>query len=160
MNDVIIRKARKEDAEGKGYVHYQSWIETYTNHFSKEVMERHSLERCITIASEYPENTYVAIIEGTIIGFVGYMTSRDEDLSNAGEIVAIYLLREYQGQGIGKQLLVTALKELKDFEKIALWVLEDNENARSFYTRNGFNVDGKTKELYGKTVIRMIKDQK
>jgi len=27
---VIIRKATREDADGKGYVHYKSWIETYT----------------------------------------------------------------------------------------------------------------------------------
>lgn len=52
MVDLIIRKATVEDAEGKGYVHYQSWIETYIGLFPDEVMARLSLEKNIQLAKD------------------------------------------------------------------------------------------------------------
>ena len=63
MNDFIIRKATINDSNGKGYVHYKSWIETYTGLFPDEIMEKSSLEqRSVKLAKEHPENTYVAFI--------------------------------------------------------------------------------------------------
>ena len=44
-----------------GYVHYKSWIETYTGLFPDEIMERITLERSAKLEKEHPENTYVAI---------------------------------------------------------------------------------------------------
>jgi hypothetical protein len=63
MNDFIIRKATTEDANGKGYVHYKSWTETYTGLFPDEIMEKITLERSVKLAKEHPENTYVAIVD-------------------------------------------------------------------------------------------------
>ncbi|MBI9009350.1 MAG: GNAT family N-acetyltransferase [Tenericutes bacterium] len=157
IDDLIIRKATAEDAKGKGYVHYQSWIETYTGLFPDDVMSRLSLEKSIDNARKYPENTYVAIVDDNIIGFSCYLESRDEDLEDAGEIMAIYILKEYQGQGIGKKLMEVSYKELSNYSKLSLWVLGSNKKSVSFYERQGFIADGKTKMLHGKEVIRMIK---
>lgn len=154
---VIIRKATKEDADGKGYVHYKSWIETYTGLFPDEVMSRLSLEKSIDNAQKYPENTYVAIVDEKIIGFSCYLESRDEDLVDTGEIMAIYILKEYQGFGIGKKLMEVCYKELSQYSKLSLWVLGDNKKSVGFYEKEGFIADGKTKMLNGKEVIRMIR---
>lgn len=45
-----------------------------------------------------------------------------------GEIIAIYLLPEIWGSGVGSQLLQSALKKLKHrgFKNICLWVFKDN----------------------------------
>jgi len=157
IDDLIIRKATVEDAEGKGYVHYQSWIETYTGLFPDEVMSRLSLEKSIENARKYPENTYVAILDDKIIGFSCYLESRDEDLEDTGEIMAIYILKEYQGNGVGKKLMEVCYKELSQYSKLSLWVLGDNKKSVGFYERQGFIADGKAKMLHGKEVIRMIK---
>lgn len=156
-DNLIIIKATVEDAEGKGYVHYQSWIETYTGLFPDVVMARLSLEKNIQLAKDYPENTYVAIVDNKIIGFSCYLESRDEDLKDTGEIMAIYLLKEYQSLGIGKKLMEVCYKELKKYSKLSLWVLGCNKKSVGFYERQGFIADGKTKMLHGKEVIRMIK---
>lgn len=50
MNDFIIRKATINDSNGKGYVHYKSWIETYTGLFPDEIMEKITLERSVKLA--------------------------------------------------------------------------------------------------------------
>jgi ribosomal protein S18 acetylase RimI-like enzyme len=157
LDSLIIRKAAVEDAEGKGYVHYQSWIETYTGLFPDEVMARLSLEKNIQLAKDYPENTYVAIVDNKIIGFSCYLESRDDDLEDTGEIVAIYILKEYQGLGIGKQLMEVCYKELSKYSKLSLWVLGCNKKSIGFYERQGFIADEKAKMLHGKEVIRMIK---
>jgi ribosomal protein S18 acetylase RimI-like enzyme len=157
MNDLVIRKATYEDAEGKGYVHYRSWIETYTGLFPDDIMEKISLERSIKSAKEHPENTYVAIIDHKIVGFACYLESRDEDLKNAGEIMAIYVLNEYKNMGIGKALIKMCYKELSHYNSIILWVLESNEQAIGFYRSEGFKKDGHTKVIYTKNAIRMKK---
>lgn len=157
MNNLVVRKATYEDAEGKGYVHYKSWIETYTGLFPDDIMEKISLERSIKSAKEHPENTYVAIIDHKIVGFACYLESRDKDLINAGEIMAIYILNEYKNMGIGKALIKKCYEELSRYHRIALWVLESNEQAISFYKSQGFIKDGHTKVIYTKRAIRMTK---
>lgn len=57
MSSLLIRKATVDDAERKGYVHFQSWIETYTGFFPDDIISNLSLERCVKLAREYPENT-------------------------------------------------------------------------------------------------------
>ena len=157
MVDMTIRKATVDDAVGKGYVHYQSWVETYTGLFPDDVMSRLSLEKSIENARKYPENTYVAILDDKIIGFSCYLESRDEDLEDTGEIMAIYILKEYQGNGVGKKLMEVCYNELSNYSKLSLWVLGCNKKSVGFYERQGFIADGKTKMFHGLEVIRMIK---
>jgi len=158
---VTIRKADINDAEGKGYVHYHSWNESYTGLIDQEYLDLRSLERCIEQAKEYPENTYVALVDEKIIGFSCYLEYRDDDLEDSGEINAIYLLKDYNGLGIGKKLMEVCFEELKQYSKIALWVLKSNSNAIGFYEHIGFERDGKEKNIKLKTgayitEVRMI----
>ncbi|NLZ61238.1 MAG: GNAT family N-acetyltransferase [Acholeplasmataceae bacterium] len=157
MSNFLIRKATVDDAEGKGYVHYQSWIETYSGLFPDEVISNLSLERFVKSAKDHPENTYVAIIDNKIIGFCCYLESRDDDLEDTGEIIAVYVLKAYQGLGIGRKLMEVCYKELKKYSKLSLWVLGSNKKSVAFYEKQGFIADGKTKFLQGKEIIRMIK---
>jgi hypothetical protein len=90
MHDLIIRKATINDSNGKEYVHYKSWIETYTGLFPDEIMEKITLENSVKLAKELPENTYVAIVDQKIVGCACYLESRDTDLKNPGEIMAIW----------------------------------------------------------------------
>ena len=159
MINLLIRKATIDDADGKGYVHYQSWIETYTGLFPDDYMKSLSLEKSVKLARDYPENTYLAIVDDQIIGFSSYLESRDEDLVDTGEIMAIYVLKAYQGLGIGKQLMEACYKELSQYATLSLWVLGSNLLSIQFYEKQGFIADGKTKILRGKEVIRMVKKQ-
>jgi len=154
---IDIRKGTVEDAKEKGYVHYTSWIETYTGLFDQEYFDRLSLERSIQIATEHPENTYVALEGGHVVGFACYMEARDEDVSNTGEISAVYILKSHQKQGIGKQLMDACYKELSNYNHIILWVLKTNTNAIAFYQKEGFIRDNIEKPFHGQTIIRMKK---
>ena len=84
---------------------------------------------------------------------VGFMTlgkCRDGDSDSFwGEIWGIYLLPHYWNKGIGTILLKWGINELdnRKFERISLWVLEENINAQRFYEKIGFKHDGTIKEL-------------
>jgi ribosomal protein S18 acetylase RimI-like enzyme len=147
ISKVTIRKADINDAEGKGYVHYHSWNEAYTGLINQEYLDSRSLERCIEQAKEYPQNTYVAIVDDKIVGFSCYLEYRGDDLEDSGEINAIYLLKDYYGLGIGKKLMEACFKGLKQYSKIALWVLKSNSHAINFYEHLGFLKDDKEKEI-------------
>jgi len=155
LDNITIRKARSSDADGKGYVHYRSWIETYTGLFPDQVIEKVTLDKSVQLAKDHPENTFIAIIDEKVVGFSCYLEARDDDLEDYGEIMAIYVLKAYQGKGIGKKLIKICYQELSQYQGIIIWVLKSNVNAIRFYESEGFVMDGKMKMLYGKEVVRM-----
>ena len=147
--NVVIRKATKDDADGKGYVHFKAWLDTYAGIFTPKYMDKLSLERKIKIAYEHPENTFVALVEDKIVGFSCYMESEYEyNQKSAGEITAMYILKEHQGFGIGKQLISACYDSLNDYSLIFLWVVEQNDKAINFYTSQGFISDGAVKTVF------------
>lgn len=82
---------------------------------------------------------------------VGYMSLRfpSDGQAEAGEITALYLLREYWGHGLGTRLIAWGLERLRDYgcTTAGLWVLEKNAGARRFYERQGFRPDGQQRVI-------------
>ncbi len=160
MHEYIIKKMEGEDdINGKGYVHYKSWHETYPGLVDAAYLERLTLEKCTAIAHRWPDNIIVAKDGERVVGFVGYGAYRDETLPAHGEVYAIYVLAEYQGRKIGYELMNAALAKLSDYKKIAVWVLKGNEGAIHFYKRYGFRFDGTESEIMlgtSNTGVRMI----
>ena len=152
--NLKVREMRPEDADGKGYVHWKSWQETYCGLIPDEKLI--SLERCREIAQLYPQNTLVALLDGKVVGFACYVPYRGADISNCGEVQAIYVLKEAQGLGIGRRLMDAALAKLADYDTIALWVLQGNNRAIGFYEHYGYRLDGTSAEISVGTELRMI----
>lgn len=140
-----IRKAREEDAVGIGKVHYNGWIDTYSDLLPQAMIASLSEERSIRIfQKEGCKNMYVATVNGDVVAFCGYGMWRgigaEEPPAGEGEIVGIYVLSQFQRNGIGKALLEQAERELKQqgFSTVSLWVLEGNTKAQAFYKAMGF----------------------
>ncbi len=58
---------------------------------------------------------------------------------NGKEIEKLFIEPQFQGRGIGAELLSFAVKERKAGQ---LWVLEYNKRGIAFYERNGFELTG------------------
>lgn len=143
---TIVPMLTEAEMLGKAYVHYQSWMETYRGLIDDNYLDHTmTLERCETIARRYPQNLWVAKDGERVVGFVGCGMSQERE--GMGEIYAIYLLREYQGRGIGRMLMERAFDELHDADHIVLWVLRGNDHAIGFYEHCGFVLDGETKAI-------------
>lgn len=145
---LIIKKMETEaEIRGRAFVHYQSWQEAYSGLLDQEYLNALTLEKCERIAFQWPENNLIAKDGEKVVGFIAYGTYRGEDLPDTGEIISIYVLKDYYGKGIGRMLMEEGLKYLS-YPKIALWVLKDNTRAIRFYEKNGFFRDGMEKEIW------------
>jgi GNAT superfamily N-acetyltransferase len=94
-------------------------------------------------------NTLVAEADGSVVGFVSFGASRDEDAVGAGEIWALYVAPLYWGSGDAAALLAAAVDCLREqrFVEAVLWTLGDYPRGRRFYEREGWLSDGATKPL-------------
>ena len=148
MSKFLIKEMEsEEEINGKAYVHYKSWHETYTHLVDSEYIKSITLEKCEKMAHKWRENILVAKDGEKVIGFVGYGACRDATLSEHGEVYAIYVLEEYHGLKVGYDLMNAALENLTNYKKIAVWVLKDNRKAIRFYERYGFRFDGTDTEI-------------
>ena len=161
---IVIKNLETEDEiKGKAYVHWKAWKEAYRGLIDQNFLDCRTLEMAEQRAMTAFHNGYKTLIakdENRVIGFADYGAYRGDDLNDAGEVYAIYILEEYYSKGIGFALMNKALEELKENKQAAVWVLENNERAIRFYKRCGFDFDGKRQSItLGKPVIeaRMIK---
>ena len=146
MTIIIKSMETPEEIEGKSLVHWQTWSEAYDDLLPAEFQETMTLERCRFFSQKYPENTLIAIDGKKVVGFISYGNFRDETIQ-AGEIIALYVLKDYYGKGIAQKLVRAAVTALNHFSEIFLWVLKDNKRAISFYQKMGFTFDGQEKIL-------------
>ena len=158
MKIIIKTMETPEEIEGKSLVHWQTWREAYDNLLPAEYQETMTLDRCRFFSQKYPENTLIAMDGKKVVGFISYGNFRDETIQ-AGEIIALYVLKDYYGKGVSKQLMHAAFVALDQFSEIYLWVLKENKRAIAFYQKMGFTFDGQEQILdLGKPVkeLRMM----
>ena len=144
--DIVIKPMEtEEEIRGKAYVHWKSWQESYRGIVDDGYLDRMTVSRCEEMASRYPENTLVAKDGDRVIGFACAGAVNGE--IDAGEVYALYVLEEYQHQGIGYALMREALSLLKGCRVVYLWAFKENAKALRFYERVGFRLDGTEKEI-------------
>ncbi|HEM2548178.1 TPA: GNAT family N-acetyltransferase [Streptococcus suis] len=146
---IIKQMETDEEILGKAYVHWKSWQEAYADLLPQEFLKNtYTLERCQDWAVRYPQNILVALVDEKVVGFACYGTSSQEDLQEAGELYALYVLADYYDQGIGYRLIQAALEKLQSYQTVTLWVLEGNVRAIAFYEKVGFQFDGVKKVVH------------
>jgi len=160
-----IVRATLDKADDMGYVHAMSWQKAYDGIVPKEILDNFTPEKRAEsfrnkMLQSAGEEYYIAYSDGNPAGIMVLGKCRDNDADKeTGELYAIYLLAEYWGRNIGRQLFDFGMSRLKElgFQMVKIWVLEDNRRARRFYEKCGFVPDGAKKEVeVGKpmTVVR------
>lgn len=140
---MYIKRAVLDDAKGIAKVHVDSWKTTYRNIIPDEFLKNLSYDqrtdtwyRNISIEGNF---VFVAVNnEGEIVGFADCGTRESNYFNNTGDLSSIYLLEEYHGKGIGKQLLKQIFLQFRElgFHKVFVEVLELNKT-RYFYEYYG-----------------------
>lgn len=135
------------DRAGKAHVHYTAWQETYTGIMDPRVLAWNTPERCREAAEKYPQDTLVLLDraqEDRVAGFACWRYNARPFISvpEAGEITALYILKEYQGLGLGRMLMERCLACIPR-PRTALLVLRGNEKAIGFYEHMGFRLTGR-----------------
>ncbi|MCK9735546.1 GNAT family N-acetyltransferase [Pseudomonas syringae] len=156
----MIRYALPRDAKSIAQVHVSSWQQAYLNLMPADFLA--SLTATLPQREAYwvdsienkESDVLVAELDGRIIGWISVGPCRDEDKTRveSGEVMAIYILAEYWGKGIGTELWRAGLKRLSDqgYKYVTLWVLSKNERAIRFYQR----LEGREESGSRRTLVR------
>ncbi len=159
-----LREGRTEDIPAISRAYAQSWRETYAGIAPKPFLEgmTEAASAQIFQQSLQPNSfsyfLYVAEVEGEIVGFVDGGKERGRPESGEGEIYAIYLLKAFQGKGIGRELFRAALSRLRQsgLSPAVVWVLEKNLHRKFYESMNG-RLDSDRKRLtVEKEVVTLV----
>ncbi len=137
-----IRKATYDDAEAIADIHARTWKNTYKDLIDEKDISNITYENrktlWETILSVQTGNrcTYVIHNEEQIVGFISGGPERTKRFNYDTEIYNIYLLDEFQQQGLGVRLLYVFAVEMKKrgYRSILVWILKKNPSSR-FYER-------------------------
>jgi ribosomal protein S18 acetylase RimI-like enzyme len=145
----MIRPATIDDAPALAEIHVQAWLETYTGLIPHEVMAGITVdarERQWRFTFEHDNAVLIAELEGKAVGFssIGLPRETGADI----ELFTLYLLKAFQGRGIGRSLWDAALEAAKarGAKTLRLWVLETNPT-RGFYERVGGMLEGRKTDV-------------
>jgi GNAT superfamily N-acetyltransferase len=160
-----VRPAVPEDAYDVARVHVRSWQSAYRGLIAQEYLDSLEPEAW---ASRYTfgrmgirlPSTLVAVDGSTICGLATTGLCRDIDLSNFGELMAIYVDPAYMRTGVGRLLITAARERLRavGVMEALLWVLDGNVRARRFYERDGWRFDGTRRtRTYGNVPVEEVR---
>jgi len=71
------------------------------------------------------------------------------NVSRAAEVAALYVLKQYQGCGIGRRLFEEAMAATGVPNRIVVWMFRGNARACAFYEHMGFHLTGRTQDVDG-----------
>ena len=150
---MLVRRAGVGDAAGIAAVHVASWQRAYRGLMPAGLLDSLSVpartQRWVQNlgSTESGAATFVAELDGEVIGFASIGPCRDEDAETAAELWALYLHPRHWDAGHGHVLHTHAVQALAatGAAEATLWVLTTNERARRFYERHGWAADGATK---------------
>ncbi|MFB6221685.1 MAG: N-acetyltransferase family protein [Halolamina sp.] len=127
LADLWVELARDQRAHG-------SHLDPETNRASvREGLARHIVTGGVFVARA---------ADGRLAGFVQFAPeegSYEQDVER-GVVENLYVRPEHRGEGVGSELLARAEQALLDAgaDRVGLEVLADNEGARRFYARHGY----------------------
>jgi len=145
----MIRPACDDDAARIAEVHLAAWRQACRDILSAEQLAGVSLERR---TSDWVHRlalpgswTYVSEREGRLVGFVTLASVRAHGRPSRTvvELRMLYVDPDHWRTGIGRALLeqVRAVARERGFQRVVLWVLTGNIQARAFYAALGFEPD-------------------
>ncbi|KXH80933.1 GNAT family N-acetyltransferase [Sporosarcina sp. HYO08] len=136
----MIRPMTIKDIVHVQRIAHETWRETYKGIIPQDIQTAF-INRSYSDAmlKKRMEKTCLLIAEcdGVPVGFINF-TKKDAD--GDSELTAMYVLPGYQKVGYGKKLFKNALSMLRDAERLFVYVDGQNRNGRSFYEKQGFEL--------------------
>lgn len=136
----MVRAAVPDDAPALAKVHVATWQKAYEGIFPPEFLA--GLDRQTRV--EFWHRQLERGVKVNVVGepVVGFCFAGDSDDPGWGEVFAIYVHPDRWGDGLGHDLLMAGMDQLRGMghDKALLWVLRDNQRARRFYERQGWRL--------------------
>lgn len=150
----VRRPEGREDVRGTIRAHGRAWRDAYADILPAGFLQQltvdptpEDVDRWVEGLGENPEGVFVAVDDGTVLGFAdvrwGDVETKEFVGEREAELKAIYVDPDAWGRGIGTALLERGLDALPEHvETLRLEVLSENEVGRRFYEARGFERTG------------------
>ncbi len=148
---MIVRQAKIADAPAIARVNLDTWRTAYREIIPADYLAQLSYEKRESnwqenLINAEKNNNFVCVAEnqlGQIVGFAAGGYERTNKYIYKGELFAIYILQEYQHQGIGRKLVKTVAAQLAklNLNSMLVWVLKDNSACKFYEILGGKKVD-------------------
>ncbi|ASU38032.1 GNAT family N-acetyltransferase [Herbaspirillum sp. meg3] len=141
VGPVTVRRATVDDAALIAQVRIDSWRAAYRGMIPDAYLDGMKVgdstrmwTRVLSAASD-AACTFVAEVDGELVGFAAGITLAERKLDFDAELTALYVLPSAQRAGIGRRLLTEVVATLgaAGAPNMLVWVLAQNKKARDFY---------------------------
>ncbi|KAA1039351.1 GNAT family N-acetyltransferase [Macrococcus equipercicus] len=148
---VKVRQAERHDIPAIKKTATMAWHDAYQN-----IMAANTIVQFLTAAysDERLEKRLndslflVAEEQGEVIAFANFINGRELYLA------AIYVMPGYQRKDVGTALLQEGIKRFDDYTALFVEVASDNQGARNFYHKHGFElVREYEEEIFGEKIL-------
>jgi len=156
---ITLHTATPSDADGIASLLGASWRATYGSFLTPDELstlaeEWHHPDRLRRQMSNPGVGFLLARTDTRVL--VGVATVKRSDDGTTVSVLRLYVLPDYQGQGIGSQLLDRALAAFPNAQRIELQVAEGNPSGLSFWTKRGFRACGHDEARIGDITLPLI----
>ncbi|TDM11976.1 GNAT family N-acetyltransferase [Macrococcus lamae] len=148
---VKVRTAEQHDIPAINKTATMAWHDAYQNimaantiaqfltaAYSEERLEKRLNDSLFLVAEEQDE----------VVAFANFINGRELYLA------AIYVMPGFQRNNIGAALLEQGINHFEDYDELFVEVASDNQRARNFYKKHGFElVREYEEEIFGETVV-------
>ena len=158
MSEATIRLATPADGRAIAEVRVEAWRTTYRGLVPDAYLAAMKVEDSMALwdrilsAPPNKTNTFVAQVDGRVVGFASGLMLAEPKHGFDSELTAVYLTRDAQRKGLGRRLVATvaAAQRSHGATGMIVWVIAGNKGARAFYESLGgelvveqpFNWDG------------------
>ena len=145
--EYIIRLATEKDCVELSRLKQRVWNETYRGIYSDEKIDNYDYEKnrikFLDIVNNPNIELYVVEDNNKLVGYMDCGIPIRSYKNYQQEIGLLYLLKEYQRQGIGKELFNIGVNSIKSkgFNEFFISCNKYNVNAQTFYKKMGGVID-------------------
>ena len=159
MNEtIIIRLAEEKDCAELSRLKQQVWNETYRGIYSDEKIDnfdyKKNSEKFRNILNNPDISLYVVEDNNKLVGYMDCGVPYRPYKEYKQEIGLLYLLKDYQRTGIGKELFNIAVNKIKEngYNEFFVCCNKYNINAQEFYKKMGGIIDETDNEDIDKSI--------
>lgn len=156
-----VRKATLNDIQQIATIQVTTWQDIYHNVLESEYLSTMTVDKqqemWTYILTSTRHQIFVYEVDNRIVGFLAIGKERNQNIDIDLEIYALYVLPQYQHQGIGHRLFQQAIDYLieQQAKSLIVWVLADNPSV-SFYQQQGATIDRQERvKLGNKTYVEL-----
>ncbi len=157
---IVIRPWQKVDLASIRRITWLSWISTYARFIPESDLKayfdaRYTEEAVLSMFEDPFTHGFVAETDDRIAGYARLFFNRDE---HRLYVPSLYFLPEFQGQGMGGQLLEAAEEYAaeKGLDELWIGVMVKNSPALVFYRKVGFQFVREEPFSMGKTTVNHL----